>query len=137
MTTQEAERRYEAQRLKEHQWKAWEVHNPCGRPEDELPVIYGFNNGGKHGFMSACLIAEDGTELGGHCCASEAYMPHDLGILKGSRLDRHEEFQKHYPKGYRMEFVGHSDVRGHEKLMAAINIATTTKAQEPQDQNND
>ncbi len=124
MTTKAAERLYEAQH--QHIWgdKGWAVYNPDGKPDESLPVIYGFNNGGKHGFMSACLIAEDGTWLGEHCCSSESYMPHDLGVLDGSRPDRHEEFRKHYQSGYRMEFVGYGDVQGHLKLMAAIQIAT-------------
>ena len=124
MTTPEAERSYEAQHRMEWVGKGWAVHNPNSKPEAELPVIYGFNNGGSHGWMSACLIAEDGTELGGHTCTSEGYMPHDLGVLEGSRPDRHETFRAHYPDGYRMEFVGYDAVRGHEKLMAAIEVAT-------------
>jgi hypothetical protein len=47
-------------------------------------------------------------------------MEADLGVIEGWRMDRHEDYRKHYPDGYRMEFVGYADVRGHEKLMAAI-----------------
>ncbi len=71
------------------------------------------------------LIAEDGTYLGDHLCTNECYMPHDLGILEGTKPDRHKVFRNHYPYGYRMEFVGYGEVRKHEKLMAAINIAET------------
>ena len=92
---------------------------------EELPFIFGFKNGGRPGLMDARLIAEDGTELGGHCCSSECYMPADLGCLAGAQPDRHEGFQKHYPDGYRMEFVGLLYVRIHEKLMAAIAIANS------------
>lgn len=99
------------------------MHNPANRPIEELPVIYGFNNGGSAGWLSAVLIAEDGTCLGGHCCSDEGYMPHDLGILEGTRPDRHETFRARYPEGYRMEFVGHGDVKSHAGLMAAIKIA--------------
>jgi hypothetical protein len=123
MTTEAAERLYEAQHGFEWSGRGWAIHNPGGKPEDELPVIFGFNNGGVRGCMSACLIAEDGTGLGGHICTSEAYMPDDLGVLDGTRADRHETFRKHYPDGYRMEFVRYNDVRGHQKLMAAIAIA--------------
>lgn len=73
--------------------------------------------------MSACLVAEDGTSLGGHICTSEAYMPHDLGVLEGSRPDRHETFQKHYPNGYRMEFVGYDELPNHEGIKAAVALA--------------
>src|SRR5690606_29479631 len=98
------------------------IHNPHGRPVEELPVIYGFNNGGIPGWLSGVLIAADGTPLGGHLCSHEAYMPDDLGVTEGWRPDRHEEFRAHYPDGYRMVFVGYGDVREHAGLMAAIEL---------------
>ena len=107
-----------------------EVFNPHGKDEKELPVIYGFNNGGPEGWMHAQLIAEDGTTLGSHLCSSEGYMPHDLGIVAGSRPDRHEHFRKHYPDGYRMEFVCRVDVEFHEGLNAAIAKHNAINAEE-------
>jgi hypothetical protein len=98
---------------------AMAIFNPNNKPEGELPVIYGFNNGGSPGFMYAQLIAEDGTGMGSHLCSSEGYMPGDLGCLEGTRPDRHEGFRKHYPCGYRMEFVG-GNPRKHEGIMAAV-----------------
>jgi hypothetical protein len=123
MTTEVAARFYEAQHVLEWEGIPFAVHNPLSKPIEDLPVIYGFNNGGRVGWLSAVLIAEDGTSLGGHCCSSEGYMPHDLGCIESARPDRHKEFQKHYPDGYRMEFVGHKNVEKHEKLMAAIGLA--------------
>lgn len=99
------------------------VFNPHGKPVTELPTTYGFNNGGSPGFYSACLVAEDGTPLGGHICSSEGFMYGDLGILEGFRKDRHEEFQKHYPDGYRMEFVGYDAVPSHAGIQAAFKKA--------------
>lgn len=96
------------------------VFNPHSKPVEELPVIYGFNNGGSDDWWSGVLLAEDGTGLGGHVCSHEGFMWGDLGILEGSRPDRHEGFQKHYPDGYRMEFVGYNDVRKHDGLNAAF-----------------
>lgn len=96
------------------------VFNPHKKPVAELPVIYGFNNGGSPGWFSAVLIAEDGTGLGGHLCSHECYMPGDLGILEGSRPDRHETFREHYPEGYRMEFVPHGAVLAHPELTLAF-----------------
>ena len=46
MTTPAAERLYLAQHAHEMEGRGWAVHNPHGKPLDELPVIYGFNNGG-------------------------------------------------------------------------------------------
>lgn len=123
MTTQAAAERYESEHVSEWQNKGWAFFNPKGKSELELPVIFGFNNGGSYGWMSAVLIAEDGTVLGGHCCTSEGYMPHDLGVLEGARPDRHERFREHYADGYRMEFVGFDAVKSNTKLMAAIAIA--------------
>lgn len=119
MTTPAAERLYQAQHMHKMEGKGWAVHNPNNRPIDELPVIYGFNNGGSPGWYSAVLLAEDGKCLGGHCCSHECYMEHDLGILEGTRPDRHETFREHYPDGYRMVFVGADAVKDHPGLTAA------------------
>ena len=120
MTTEAAAARYLAEHLAENAGRGWAIVNPGNRPLDELPVIYGFNNGGSRYFLSGQLIAEDGTLLGSHACSAEGYMPHDLGILEGTRPDRHETFIQHYPRGYRMEFVSSGEVAGHAGLQAAI-----------------
>lgn len=119
MTTLEAEIAYRKQHLESVKGKGYAVYNPKNRPLEELPIIYGFNNGGEPGWYSACLLAEDGEGLGGHVCSHEAYMCSDLGILEGSRPDRHEGFRKHYPDGYRMDFVPGPEVKTHAGLDAA------------------
>ena len=96
------------------------VFNPHSKPIEDLPLIYGFNNGGSPGWYSGSLIAEDGTGFGGHICSHEAYMLGDLGIEEGSRPDRHEAFRAHYPDGYRMTFVSYRDVEATPGLMAAF-----------------
>ena len=120
MTTAAAAATYLMDHLAQWEGKGYASFNPHGKPIEELPVIYGFNNGGSTGWMSGVLIAEDGTGLGGHICSHEGYMPHDLGIIDGSRPDRHEHFQQHYPDGYRMDFVGYADVTSNSGLMDAI-----------------
>lgn len=120
MTTPAAARLYEAQHLLEMEGRRVAFFNPHDKPIAELPVIYGFNNGGSPGWYLASLLAEDGTGMGSHICSAESYMPHDLGILEGTRPDRHEHFQKHYPDGYRMQFIPEREVRaGHAGLDAA------------------
>ena len=119
MTTPEAEALYLAQHRMEWGGKPYAVFNPHDQPVHMLPVIYGFNNGGSPGWYSGCLLAEDGTGMGGHICSSEGYMYHDLGIVEGSRPDRHEHFKAHYPDGYRMDFVPESQVMTHPGLEAA------------------
>jgi hypothetical protein len=95
------------------------IFNPHDKPVEELPVIYGFNSGGSPGWYNGCLLAEDGHGLGGHVCSHEGFMLGDLGVLAERRPDRHEQFQKHYPDGYRMDFVSEKDVRNHPGLKAA------------------
>ena len=105
MTTPAAAWRYLSQHLDHTQGRAPAIHNPHNKLISELPFIYGFNNGGSPGWLGAVLIAEDGTHLGSHVCSDEGYMRHDLGILEGTRPDRHETFREHYPDGYRMAFM--------------------------------
>lgn len=120
MTTPAAAKLYEAQHNYTHEGLRDVVFNPLNKKIEELPVIYGFNNGGEAGWLSAVLISDDGVCLGSHICSSEAYMPADLGVLEGTRPDRHETFQSHYPEGYRMEFVGIADIGNHSGLKKAI-----------------
>ena len=122
MTTDAAAALYLAQHNHSLESRGYAIYNPHNKLVDELPVIYGFNNGGSPRMLSAILLAEDGTHLGGHCCSDEGYMRNDLGILEGTRPDRHETFQKHYPDGYKMDFVGAEEHRAgkHEGLNAAF-----------------
>jgi hypothetical protein len=123
MTSPAAAMLYLAQHNLEHEGKRDAIYNPKGLPVEELPWIYGFNNGGSPGWYSAQLISQDGHWLGSHCCSHEGYMPADLGVLADTRPDRHEEFQKHYPDGYRMIFVPYHLVRENEGLVAAVAMA--------------
>lgn len=121
MTTKAAERLYLAEHLNKMEGKRSMIYNPKNLPIKELPVIMGFNNGGSMGWWRAVALAEDGECLGEHLCSDEGYMSNDLGILKGTRLDRHEkDYQPHYPNGYRMEFVPSSQIEDHAKLQAAF-----------------
>ena len=121
MTTKAAAAHYLERHQMEVKGGTVTVFNPHDKPIDDLPVIYGFNNGGSPGWFSAVALAEDGVSLGGHGCSDEAYMPHDLGILEGSRPDLHtNSYQKHYPDGYRMEFVPSECISSHSGLAAAL-----------------
>ena len=112
--------------------KGYAVYNPKNKDIKELPIIYGFNNGGSPGWYHAQLLAEDGVALGSHLCSAECYMLDDLGILEGTREDRHEDFKKHYPDGYRMDFISKASVKDHEGLAEAYR-----KNQELSKKNND
>jgi hypothetical protein len=127
MTTETAAALYLAQHLQECENKKWAVYNPHDKPLNELPVIYGFSNGGSKYWWEGRLVSEDGIFLGGHCCSHEAYMPHDLGVLEGARVDRHVGFKEIYPNGYRMEFVKHEAVSAHEKLQQILKDSENEK----------
>lgn len=120
MTTPAMEALYLTEHLVRWNDRGWACFNPHNKPIEELPVIYGFNNGGQPGWFNGVILAQDGEVLGGHLCSHEGYMPHDLGVLQGARPDRHELFREHYPGGYRMEFVGLADV--HPGLDAAVKL---------------
>ena len=130
MTTKAAAAHYERQHVAEMHGKPFAVFNPHNKPVVELPVIYGWNNGGSPGWFSACLLAEDGTGMGGHICSSDGYIPHDLGLLEGTRPDRHEKFQEHYPDGYRMQLVPNDEVKTHPGLSAAYELNQAKAEQE-------
>lgn len=98
-------------------------YNPNDLPIEELPVIYGFNNGGQTNFLYAQLISSDGIDMGSHLCSSESFMPGDLGCLVGTAPHRHEGFVKQYPDGYRMEFVYSDDMDNHQKFIDALKLA--------------
>jgi hypothetical protein len=102
----------------------FDIYNPHGRPMCELPTIWGYNAGKCGSAMwHAQLVADDGARLGGHVCSSEGFMYGDLGILKGSRPDRHAEFRDHYPDGYKMDFVPHAEVPTHDRLQKALKVS--------------
>jgi hypothetical protein len=123
MTTPAAARLYEAQHLYAMEDKRNAIYNPNEVDPETLPRIYSFNNGGRSGWYHAVAISEDGHCLGGHVCSSEGYMQYDLGILEGTRLDRHEkEYATHYPEGYVMEWVPSDYIKSHEKLNKAFKL---------------
>lgn len=127
MTTPAAASQYLAHHLNVWSGKGYSVFNPHNKPLEELPVIWGFNNGGSPGWYSAVLISDDGECLGSHVCSAEGYMTHDLGILEGARPDRHKTFRKHYPDGYRMDFVPYPE--NHAGLETAIANNRRNKAE--------
>lgn len=121
MTTPAAANFYLAKHLLEQEGKPYAIYNPHNKPVETLPVIFGFNNGGLPDWYDAVALAEDGTCLGSHTCSHEGYMPHDLGIIEGTRPDLHEEsYKKHYPDGYRMAFVPYAKVKQCEGLLKAM-----------------
>jgi hypothetical protein len=133
MTTPAAEQLYLAQHLVAVENNRTMVFNPHAKPLDELPVIYGLNNGGSPGWYTAGALAEDGTPLWQHVCSNEGYMPYDLGIIEGKERPHVEAYSKHYPDGYRMEFVPTQQIDGHNGLQLAIKAANNKHKDEIKD----
>jgi hypothetical protein len=128
MTTAAAEAQYLQNHLWQYGGRQLAVYNPHDKAVEDLPVIYGFNNGGSSGWLDAQLVTQDGEFVGGHCCSAEGYMPHDLGVIEGSRPDRHETFRLKYPDGYRMDFASYGDVPEHAGIQAAFKAAEARAA---------
>ncbi len=103
------------------------IYNPHNKTISDLPVIYGFGGGCIGVCYIVYLIAEDGAALGSHVSSDEIWALNDLGILEGTRPDRHEGFRKHYPDGYRMDYVRRCDVDGHDGLQLALNRYDATQ----------
>ena len=88
----------------------------------DKPKVYVFS-GVKDGGEGACFaLAEDGTLLGSHFCTHEGFAKQDLGMVEGIREDRREDYAKHYPDGYTMEFVAAKDYEAHEELNKAMKL---------------
>lgn len=100
----------------------YHVFNPLNKPVEELPYIFGFNNGGSEGWWIAMAVSQNGHFLGSHVCSSEGFMPADLGLIDGGYVARREAYQKHYPEGYRTTFVSYKDVKDNAELQAAMTI---------------
>ena len=54
----------------------------------------------------------------------------ERGLLEGTRPDRHEKFQEHYPDGYRMQLVPRDEVMTHPGLSAAYDLNQAKGEQE-------
>jgi hypothetical protein len=79
------------------------------------PKIYCFINSGKGtDWVTALALAEDGHCLASHDSSCDAWAHHDIGHTSDWK---HEEYRKHYPDGYEVEWV--EDPRAHAGLAAA------------------
>lgn len=98
------------------------IYNPLKKPEHELPVIFGFNNGGSKDNWNAVAIAENGKILSGHVCSNETFMLSDLGLVESSP-GMMGVYKEHYPDGFRTEFCSYTEVTENHLLMKALERA--------------
>jgi hypothetical protein len=120
MTTPAAAKLYQAQHEYAMEGKKPVVYNPNEQPLEELPEIMCFSAMANGGDGIAYALAEDGAGLGSHWCSHEGYVSHDLAVLEGCHISRHETYKEHYPNGYRMRFILSKDVKSDEKLQKAF-----------------
>jgi len=120
MTTKEAAATYLRQHLIGTRGRSVVVFNPHNKPEEELPYITAFSNGGSPGWKTCYAIADNGKVIGSHICSDEHYAPADLAVIEGYRTDRHKTYQEHYPDGYRMRFIFEKDVKSDKILAKAL-----------------
>lgn len=123
MTTPQAAANYLQQHLDATKHLKVVVYNPNNVDEENLPVIYGFNNGGNERLIQVVALAEDGTGLDSHYCSNEQYLVSDLEIVGDSESSNHiKYYRSHYPQGYRMEYVPYDSIKTHDKLQKAISL---------------
>lgn len=90
------------------------VHNPHGKPVEELPIIYGaavadlkdLGVGGK-------TITQEGMFLANWLSSNEEFLKSDLGIVEGGKASMKVLFDRVYPDGYRTEYVSLKDHDTH------------------------
>lgn len=83
-----------------------------------MKKIFGFVNSGTPGMLEALAISEDGKVLAGHCCSSECYVPHDLGVTGDWK---HDKYDAEFGQGnWTIEYVPMRDITTHAGLQEAI-----------------
>lgn len=86
------------------------------------PKIYVFSVMEDGGDGLCYAMAEDGTVLGSHWCSNEQWARYDLGVEEGHRPDRHEDYARHYPDGYKMEFIPVANLDTHKGFQRAYEL---------------
>jgi len=64
-------------------------------------------------------LAEDGTGLGGHLSTNESWAKHDIGLTSDWH---HDEYRKHYPDGYEVEWIDTDKLDTHEGFQKALKL---------------
>jgi hypothetical protein len=62
------------------------------------------------GDVMGFAIAEDGTGLARHLSSDVSFSKHDMGLTSDWK---HEEYEKHYPNRYELEWVDESELDNH------------------------
>jgi hypothetical protein len=74
---------------------------------------------GSHGDVGAHALAEDGTGLGGHLSSNVSFAKHDIGLTSDWH---HDDYRKHYPDGYEVEWIDSKDLDTHEGFQKALKL---------------
>lgn len=99
--------------------------NPNGLPTDELPVVYGFDNGNSDdGFAIGVLIDADGERIAECETGDSEELQQELGLLGTpalmAALSIHCYLNRKHPDGYVTKFVKYEDVLKDPGLQEAI-----------------
>jgi hypothetical protein len=70
-----------------------------------------------NGDVYAQAIAEDGTGLGGHLSSNKEWAKHDIGLTSNWH---HDEYRKHYPGGYEVEWIDQENLSTHIGFQRAV-----------------
>ena len=89
-------------------------------PEHRLPTIYGYAHPLETGDVLAIAVAEDGTYLASHLSSNEVFASADLFMNTLWEQYLHEKYVKHYPLGYKTEWVPSHEMASHAGLQAAL-----------------
>lgn len=85
-----------------------------------MKKIFGFFDGkNPNAGSTGIAINEDGIVLASHWSSNEGWCQHDLG-MDGFCVWHHDEYKKHHPDGYNLEFVSICDQKNHEGLQSAL-----------------
>ncbi len=72
-------------------------------------------------------LAEDGHCIGQHLSSNFMFSQHDMGLTSDWK---HDNYDKHYPEGYDLEWINEEDLDNHQGWLDAIKLNKELAAKE-------
>ena len=88
--------------------------------------IYCWINNPSPDFMGVLAMADDGVVLAQHISSHKAWAMHDIGITSDWK---HDEYRKHCPDGYELEWVDNPETHEGVQAAYALNQAAREEAE--------
>lgn len=83
-----------------------------------MKKIFCFLNGANALGVQVCAITEeDGELIASHCCSSEYYAKHDIGIESDWK---HEKYKDKYPEGYELIWIDVKEKELPSEFLTAV-----------------